>query len=86
MVFREAFEVVLLPRRIRRRLRTVRYLFASTWFVWSWIADRLRSGPTRDGLLSLFGPLSLLLLLGSWVGGSIIGFGFYPMVSEKRTW
>ncbi len=76
IVFCEAFEVMLLPRRIRRRLRMVRYLFASTWFIWSWIADRLEFGPTRDGLLSLFGPLSLLLLLGSWVGGLIIGFGF----------
>jgi hypothetical protein len=76
LVFCEAFEVMLLPRRIRRRLRMVRYLFASTWFVWSWAADRLRSGPTRDGLLSLFGPLSLLLLLGSWVVGLIVGFGF----------
>jgi hypothetical protein len=75
LVFCEAFEVMLLPRRIRRRLRMVRYLFASSWFVWSWMADRVRSGATRDALLSLFGPLSLLFLLGSWVVGLIVGFG-----------
>src|SRR5579872_7367147 len=75
VVFVEAFEVMLLPRRIRRRMRTVRYLFASTWLVWSWIADRLRPSPTRDSFLSLFGPLSLLMLLSSWVGGVIAGFG-----------
>jgi hypothetical protein len=75
VVFVEAFEVMLLPRRIRRRMRMVRYLFASTWLVWSWIADRLRPSPTRDSFLSLFGPLSLLMLLSSWVGGLIAGFG-----------
>ena len=52
LVFREAFEVMLLPRRVRRKLRLVRYLFSSTWFVWAWVADRMKAGPARlfDGL------------------------------------
>jgi hypothetical protein len=76
LVFREAFEVMLLPRRVRRKLRLVRYLFSSTWFVWAWVADRMKAGPARDALLSLFGPLSLLMLLGSWTLGLVVGFGF----------
>ena len=42
LVFHDAFEVMLLPRRIRRKLRFVTLLFRYTWTLWSWIAERMR--------------------------------------------
>jgi hypothetical protein len=74
LVFHDAFEVMLLPRRIRRRLRFVTLLFRNTWTLWSWLAERMRLGIRRDTFLSLYGPLSLVMLVGFWVVGLVVGF------------
>jgi hypothetical protein len=74
LVLDDAFEVMLLPRRIRRKLRFVALFFRYTWTSWSWLAERMGLGFRRDTFLSLYGPLSLVLLLGSWVMGLIVGF------------
>jgi hypothetical protein len=75
VVLSDAFEVMLLPRRVRRKMRLVTYLLRSTWFAWSSAAAYLRPGPRRDSFLSLYGPLSLLMLIGVWVAGLITAFG-----------
>jgi hypothetical protein len=74
LIFHDAFEVMLLPRRVRRKLRFITLLFRYTRNLWSWIADRMALGVRRDMFLSLYGPLSLVLLMGSWVIGLIAGF------------
>ena len=70
----DAFEVMLLPRRLRRTLRPVRIFFRSSWCVWSSIARWIKKGRRRDAFLSLFGPLSMVLLLLLWAVGLIISF------------
>jgi len=75
LVLSDAFEVMLLPRRVRRKMRLVTYLLRSTWFLWSSVAARLSPGSRRDSFLSLYGPLSLLMLIGVWVAGLITAFG-----------
>ena len=71
----EAFEVLVLPRRVSRRVRLSRVLFVSTWTVWRTLARGLYRRPKRrDGFLALFGPLSLLMLLSVWASGMIAGF------------
>ena len=74
LIFHDAFEVMLLPRRVRRRLRFITLLFRYTWNLWSWLAERMALGIRRDTFLSLYGPLSLVMLIGSWVIGLIVGF------------
>jgi len=74
LIFHDAFEVMLLSRRVRRKLRFITLLFRYTWNLWSWIAERMALGIRRDMFLSLYGPLSLVILLGSWVVGLIAGF------------
>src|ERR1700723_2731503 len=74
LIFHDAFEVMLLPRRVRRKLRFITLLFRYTWNLWSWIAERMALGIRRDMFLSLYGPLSLVILLGSWVVGLIASF------------
>jgi hypothetical protein len=74
VVLWDAFETVILPRRVTRRFRLTRVFYTLTWIPWSRIAWRV-PGKRRDSLLSVFGPLSLLLLLAVWAVGLVIGFG-----------
>ncbi len=81
----DAFEVMLLPRRLRRALRPVRIFFRSSWGIWSSIARRMKKGKRRDAFLSLFGPLSMVLLLLLWAGGLIVSFALLHWVAQGRT-
>jgi hypothetical protein len=69
----EAFETLVLPRRISRRFRLTRGYYRLLWVSWSSIGKN-HPGPRRENYLSVFAPLSLLLLLALWVAGSVIGF------------
>lgn len=70
----DAFEVVVLPRRVTRRLRLARLFYRAAWKTWSAIGRRLASSKRRETYLSFFGPLSLILLLTMWAAGMILGF------------
>ena len=70
----EAFETIVLPRRVTRRIRLTRLFYRVTWRPWAALARRLGSRTRRETYLSFFGPLSLLLLLGVWAVGLILGF------------
>jgi len=70
----DAFEALVLPRRVTRRLRPTRMFYRVTWRVWSTIARRMRPGGRRETYLSFFGPLSLLVLLAVWAASLIAGF------------
>ncbi len=69
----DAFEAIVLPRRVTRRLRPTRLFYGSTWWIWSAVARRLRGGQ-RETYLSFYGPLSLLLLISTWAASLIAGF------------
>jgi hypothetical protein len=71
----DGFEVIIQPRRITHRYRYVRLYYTNLWALWRVLALRFPAGKRRQDLLSLFGPLSLLGLLGTWVGGLVTGFG-----------
>lgn len=74
IVLWDAFEVIILPRRVSRRIRLAVLFFRSTWVPWSGIARRM--GPKRrESFLAIYGPLSVLLLLVVWAAGLVIGFG-----------
>ncbi len=70
----DAFETIILPRRVTRRFRLVRMFYRSTWRPWSAMARRMRSGKRRESFLSFYGPLSLLWLFGFWALGLIFSF------------
>ena len=71
----DAFETIVLPRRVTRRYRLTGAFYRYTGTPWLWMARRIRSGKRREGFLSVFGPLSVLALFGVWAGGLILGFG-----------
>lgn len=70
----DAFETIILPRRIRRRLRITNLVYRFTWEPWSALGRRLHNSVRREGFLSFYGPLALLFLLGVWALGLIVGF------------
>jgi hypothetical protein len=75
IVLWEAFETIVLPRRVTRRFRLTRFFYLTTWRFWSKAIGRIRKKRRRETLLSVFGPSSLLVLLSLWAGGLILGFG-----------
>ena len=70
----EAFESIVLPRRVTRHFRFTRLFYRTTWALWSTPFGRVRPTKRRESYLSYFGPLSLLGLLAAWAGLLIMGF------------
>ncbi len=73
VVLWDAFETVVLPRRVTRRLRLVRLFYRLTWPLWT-AAVRVSARRKQENYLSYYGPLSLPILLGIWAAVLIIGF------------
>ena len=74
VVLWDAFETIILPRRVSGRIRITKLFYRSTWIPWRATARAL-SGRRRDAFLSFFGPLSLILLLALWAVGIVVSFG-----------
>src|SRR5437899_10753645 len=70
----DAFEAIVLPRRVTRRLRPARMFYRMTWRVWSAVPRRMRPGGRRETFLSFYGPLSLLVLLAAWAASLVTAF------------
>jgi hypothetical protein len=70
----DAFETIILPRRVSRKFRVTRLFYRSTWPPWRALSRLFREAKQRELFLSLYGPLSLLFLLIVWAAGLIIGF------------
>src|SRR5678816_1173379 len=80
----DAFETIILPRRVTRRLRLTTLFYRSIWWPWSGLTRRLTSGTQREKYLGLFGPLSLIFLLVFWAAGVIFGYAIISWsLSEK---
>ena len=75
MVLLDAFETVVLPRRVLRNFKLTAYFYRRTWIPWRGIARRIKKPSRQQNFLGYFGPLSLILLLGFWAAGLIFGFG-----------
>lgn len=78
----DAFETILVPRRIGRRMRLTRWFYVSAWRVWRALARRIVTPARREAMLGFFGPLSLLLLLGVWAFGLIVAFALLAMATH----
>ena len=74
VVLLDAFETVVLPRRVLRNFRLTAYFYRRTWIPWRKIAGYIKPTSRQQNFLGYFGPLSLILLLGFWAAGLIFGF------------
>jgi hypothetical protein len=70
----DSFETIILPRRVTRPIRLTRLFYQSTWRPWSALGRRMRAAKRRENFLSVYGPLSLLMLFVVWAAGLIVAF------------
>ena len=75
VVLLDTFETVVLPRRVLRNFKLTAYFYRRTWIPWRKVASRIKTTSRQQNFLGYFGPLSLILLLGFWATGLILGFG-----------
>src|SRR5271157_872181 len=73
-VLRDAFETVVLPRRVTRHFQITAWFYRQTWIPWRRIAGRIKTASRQQNFLGYFGPLSLILLMVFWAMGLIFGF------------
>src|SRR6201982_818230 len=71
----DAFEVIILPRRVTRRFRLSRLFYKSLWTLWRFCARLIPGRKVRESAFSIFGPLSLLILVAVWAVGLVLSFG-----------
>jgi len=74
VVLWEAFETVVLPRRVTRHFRFTRLFYRTTWKLWTLPLRPGRPSKRRETFFSYFGPLSLLGLFVAWAALLVIGF------------
>jgi hypothetical protein len=74
VVFLDAFETVVLPRRVTRQFKLTAWFYRRTWIPWKYVATHMREGTRRQSFLGYFGPLSLITLLAFWATTLIFGF------------
>jgi hypothetical protein len=74
LVLVDGFEAMVLPRRVTHPYRFARLYYRTSWRAWGAAARLLRKNRWRQTFLSLFGPLSLLVLFALWALGLIFGF------------
>ena len=71
----DAFEAIILPRRVTRKIRLARLFYKTTWAFWKAVVNKIPARKTREALLGGFGPCSLLLLIAVWALGLVLAFG-----------
>lgn len=73
-VLLDAFETVVLPRRVTRHFKLTAWFYRRTWIPWRRIAAHIKTTSRQQNWLGYFGPLSLILLMCFWATGLIFGF------------
>jgi len=84
IVLWDAFETIVLPRRVTHPFRLTRLFYRTTWRPWRAVARQIRSGRNRETFLSFYGPLSLLVLFVVWAIALIFGFGLLNFSAANR--
>jgi hypothetical protein len=74
VVLQDAFETVVLPRRVTRQFKLTAWFLRRTWIPWKNLAGRIRTLSRQQSFLGYFGPLSLITLLIFWAASLIMGF------------
>jgi len=74
LVLQDAFEVLLLPRRVSRSRRLASTVLRPTWRLWRQTSKLFREGFQSD-FLSCYGPLSIVFLYIIWATCLISAYG-----------
>jgi hypothetical protein len=74
LVLLDAFETIVLPRRMTRRWRITVAVVRVSWWLYRGAARSIESPRRRERVLSYYGPASLLLTITCWVAAMILGY------------
>jgi len=74
VVLLDAFETVVLPRRVTRQFKLTAWFYRRTWIPWRKIAGHIKTPSRQQSFLGYYGPLSLIMLMAFWAVGLIFGF------------
>src|SRR5690348_7890744 len=74
VVLWDAFQTIILSRRVSRRFRPTRAFYRLLWTPWRAAAKTIHPGNRRENVLMVFGPLSLLSLISLWAFGLVVSF------------
>jgi hypothetical protein len=82
----DVFQTVVVPRPSAGRFRIARNLTRVTWRVARAVALRSSNPRRREGILGVFAPALVLLLLVTWVAALLVGYGLlvYAMRDQLR--
>src|SRR5262245_16354579 len=75
LVAQDAFETIVLPRRVTRRIRLTRLFYRLIEMVGNSISRRIRSSTRRESFRGYMAPFALLGLLVFWAALFIVGYG-----------
>ncbi|HTY24815.1 MAG TPA: hypothetical protein VMC85_16920, partial [Desulfomonilaceae bacterium] len=81
VVLGDAFETMVLPRRVTRRVRLARLFFRYSWKFWLMIARLIPGRRSTDTFLGFFGPFTMLMLIILWATGLVFGFAIMLFAS-----
>src|ERR1700730_18717852 len=73
-VLLDAFETVVLPRRVTRQFKLTAWFYRRTWIPWRKIAGHIKTASRQQSFLGYYGPLSLIMLMAFWALGLIFSF------------
>lgn len=74
VVLWDAYETILLPRRLPGDIRLSRLVLRSLWRLWTTLGRSIPAGNRRELFLSFYAQLSLIVLLVIWAMGLVVGF------------
>ena len=84
VVLIEAFETIVLPRRVTRHFRLTKLYYIYSWRRWALFSRFCNTPKWRETVLSWYGPLSLIGLLAVWALGMILGFAMINWASGSH--
>jgi hypothetical protein len=83
VVLWDAFETIILPRRVTRRFRLARLFYRYTWLPYAALVSSLASHKRQDAYLSYYGPVSLPMLVILWGVGLMFGFALLYWATDS---
>jgi hypothetical protein len=84
VVLLDAFETVVLPRRVRRHFRITSVFYRNSWRRYAKLTSHIKSQAARESFFGYYGPLSLIVLLGLWAFCLIFGFALLEYGSGEH--
>ena len=79
----DAIGTLVAARGLTARWRPTRQFYWATWRLWRGVAQRLK-GRRQEAFLSVYAPVTLLLLLAMWLAGLLVGWALVDYAGRDQ--